>query len=440
MDIKDIIKQYLDIHKGTAHKDDLEVIVWNLCTPEEYLDFIEKNSGIFGEGKFSDEARKKMRMASVERDRIVELEKMRKNPMQYPIENVYSFVKDGTFTFDELVKEELLWKNEKDEYGNAKWNPFPDGLEDNFEQFLTNQELSSSADCTDIYFFGTPGTGKTCLLQGILNYDGFNFNPTTQGGRYGKALTTSSKKGKPAKSNIGRLAAVINGSINVLKDDKIVSHDINIVELAGEDFRDRIVDFTSNIRPDMSEEEKEREMGKMNFSFELMGLNVTDFLVKSENPKVFFLVIDSMSNEKKHKDRPYFQSDMLNGFVHIFRNNEAVMKKVKAIHIVVTKADMLKDEKGEIMADRQAAIYTLLQREYKTPIQNLLKYLATNTWLNRSTAGKLFAFPFSLGRFYLGNLFRYDKTDSERIVNVIKSITQGRRQETWWDKVVDFLG
>lgn len=410
MDIREKVRKYMDDHNGTTHKSDLELIVWNRCSPEEYLE-------LFPDGIFSGKVKRK-----------VEFEKMRKNPMQYPIEKVYSFVKEGIFTFDELEQEGLLWKNEKDEYGDPKWNPTPDGLDGNFEQFLTNQELKGSEDCTDIYFFGTPGTGKTCLLQGILNYDGFDFINTTQGGRYGDALIKATKKGKPAEATIGKMAAVLNGSIDVLKDgSNIVSHNINIVELAGEDFAYRM---TQAIDISKSEDDREKEIANANFKFSDMGLNVTKFLGESGNPKVFFLVIDAMSNEKKYKGLPYFQSDVLNGFIHIFSENPDVMKQVKAIHIVVTKTDMLSGDN----------VYELLKNTYTKPIKNLLKYIEAHTWLNTSTGRKPFVFPFSLGRFYLGNLFKYDKTDSDRIVNVIKSITQGRRQETWWDNVTEFLG
>lgn len=109
--------------------------------------------------------------------------------------------------------------------------------------------------------------------------------------------------------------------------------------------------------------------------------------------------------------------------------NEAVMKKVDAIHFIVTKADTI----GKTREERLDKAVELMNRNYSDAIETL-KEVCERYGINRATNGVPYVFPFSLGEFYIGNICEYDATDSSSIIDVMKGNTMAIRKETFWDK------
>ena len=48
-------------------------------------------------------------------------------------------------------------------------------------------------------------------------------------------------------------------------------------------------------------------------------------------------------------------------------------------------------------------------------------------------------YTFSLGKFYVGGLYEYDCTDSDRLVTAITNSTIGTKEKTFWVKFKELV-
>ena len=106
------------------------------------------------------------------------------------------------------------------------------------------------------------------------------------------------------------------------------------------------------------------------------------------------------------------------------------MKKVDSIHIIVTKADLLSDDVME-RDDKALDIFKAKYAKILIPLIDLCKEYNINVHYNYHP--KLYTF--SLGKFYVGGVYEYDSTDSNKLVDAIKNSTETIKKKTLWDKV-----
>ena len=354
---------------------------------------------------------------------------MQSNPAKFSRERTLQAVNSGMFSLEELFERELMTRKSWERLQIPK-EQLPDMKPFQYE----DPNLSVEKDCTDIYFFGIPGSGKTCLLMTLIGADGkenFSYDPNGKPGKYASALKKYYLKGRTPGRTYGSYTTVINASIMEARGNKQIKHNINLVEMAGETFARDIVD---------NEEAK--------VTFESMGVGVTNILT-NQNRKVFFLIVDSSAETvdfsylEETKDdngvvidqnkvtKPIFQEDMLKTFIGLFQKNPKVMERVDAIHIIVTKADTLdSDEKQQLPKAKE-----LLMESYSGPIQDLKKYCFESGRINKSTNYLPHVFAFSMGKFYLGDVYEDDLEDTLEIIRTIGAVTIGTKAQTWWDKL-----
>ena len=364
--------------------------------------------------------------------RTEELEEMKADPTNYPKEKVDRLLSADIFRKNDLIYENLITDTSWDVLTMDR-SAFP-----KLEEYQGQNALPPRREyCTDIYLFGTPGTGKTCLLMGLIgaNGNGFNLNLKVGAGEYAAALQEYVNVGFVPGATHSEWVSAISGEVYENTKKGQVTHNFNLVEMAGEQFAFGIV------------KNKKNNMASM-------GLGATE-LLKNNNRKCFFIIVDC-SNDKitykymeKYRDengnemtRPrkalISQSVILAQFVGLFTlpENQSIMDKVDAIHFVVTKADKL----GDTDEERAAAAKELLLTKYKAPIQALKMYCQRTKRINYSTKYEPLMFTFSLGKFYLGDVYEYDQRDSMRIMNTIKSLTKGVKEKSWWDRFLSAIG
>ena len=368
-----------------------------------------------------------------------ELAKMKENPSEYSKDDVEKLIAADIFTKWQLEDEGLI-TDESWEMLQLDRSLFPNITEYQFE----DPNLEAPAGCTDIYLFGTPGTGKTCLLMGLTGANGsrdqrgqsYTLNMRTQGGPYASALQQYVSAGITPGRTYGTFVTTINGQVNeVDKKGRILNHRINLVEMSGEEFALRIAD--------------NKEVSLSN-----MGTGATN-LLSNENRKVFFIIVDASKEkvkceyieqvkdaegnviDERIRKKYIWQLDILNKFVGLFElpENQEIMKRVDAIHFVVTKADML----GEKNVRKEKA-RDLLLNTYAGPVEQLKNYCRLTKRINYSTDYRPLVFTFSLGKFYLGDVFIYDNEDTIRIVDTIRLVTGSTKEKSWWDKLKATLG
>ena len=356
------------------------------------------------------------------------LQKMKEAPSEYGQDFISRLINAEIFKRWELEDEDLVTDESWEILFDTDRSMFPDIQ--NYQ--VENPNISAPKDCTDIYLFGTPGTGKTCLLMGLTgaNGSGYSLNMKSQGGVYAAALQQYVNAGITPGYTSSNFVTIINGE--VYENDKynnMISHHINLVEMSGEEFALRIAD---NKKVSLAD----------------MGTGATN-LLKNNNRKVFFIIVDSSKPKVKITYKDYIkdengkvidttirkkyvsQLDILNKFVSLFvlPENQDIMKNVDAIHFVVTKADMLGDKETRLQN-----AHDLLLSTYKGPIEQLKAYCRKTKRINYSTNYRPHVFTFSLGKFYLGDVFKFDKEETLNIIDTIRIVTSGLKEKTWWDK------
>lgn len=372
----------------------------------------------------------------------LELEKMRKNPADYDLYKINQLFETGVFTKWELIDERLMTEESYDMLSETDREAYTNlqGLQ------VEDPNLSAPEGCTDIYLFGTPGTGKTCLLMGLAkaNGKGYTLNMRVAGGRYASALQQYVSAGITPGRTFGNFVTLINGTVkSEIKERKLfsstiktVNHPINLVEMSGEEFAEHIA-----------------ENDKVTFAD--MGTGATN-LLKNNNRKVFFLIVDCSGDKIKVEKRQNImneqgevidqvvrkiyisQLDILNKFVGLFElpENRNIMKNVDSIHFVVTKSDLLADHPVE----RQKKAVELLREMYLGPVEALKKICKDSKRINYSTNFTPHVFTFSLGNFYLGDVFTFNDKDTLEIVNAIRAVTCGSKEKSFLDILKDKLG
>lgn len=361
------------------------------------------------------------------------LSKMKETPSKYSKDDVTRMINSGIFSLWDLKNEELI-TDESWETLQLDRDEFPQ-LSD---YQVSDPNLQAPADCTDIYLFGTPGTGKTCLLMGLTgaNGHGYTLNMKAAGGPYASALQQYVQAGITPGSTFGSFVTTINGQISETgKRGRILSHRINLVEMSGEEFALRIAEGQGVSLADM-------------------GTGATN-LLQNDNRKVFFIIVDASDDRIKVETEDFVrdiegnvidvrlrkryisQLDILNKFMSLFElpENQEIMSKVDAIHFIVTKADIL----GNTYERKEKARDLLLSR-YRGPVEQLKTYCRRTKRVNYSTSYSPQVFTFSLGKFYVGDVFSFDHTETLQIIDAIRAVTGSVKEPTWLDRLKAAIG
>ncbi len=362
-----------------------------------------------------------------------EIKKMRANPSEYTKQDVDRLIQSGIFKLQELIDEGLMTEESWEKLKNFDRETLPDLRLMQVE----DPNIQAPMGCTDIYFFGMPGTGKTSLLMGLIGACGYGYtlNMRKNGGPYAAGLQQYVHEGITPGPTYHRFVTVINGEVTErIKRGKAVYHPINLVEMSGVELFVNMVD-------------------KKEVSLANMVEGATN-LLQNENRKVFFILVDPTKLTLKinywedirnaegdligyNVRKKYInQRDIMNKFVSLFElpENQAIMSKVDAIHFIVTKADLLGDGSTRLDKARE-----LLISRYQNPIEQLKNYCRKTKRINFFTNYQPQIYTFSLGRFYLGNIFDFDKTEALQLVDAIRKITGGIKEISWWDRFMKMI-
>lgn len=358
-----------------------------------------------------------------ERLRNEEFETMKRSPSRYSQQHVEDMVDLGIFTMEQFKEAGLITK-ESWEKLNINNEYLPDIRE---FQSLQQDPIQVPAG-TDVYFFGMPTAGKTALLMGIAaaNGQGYTLDMRTNGGPYAAALRQYAQVGRTPGRTAGKFVTTVSGVINEETDNgKVRNYNVNLIEMSGEEFALRIA------------ETKETSLANM-------GTGVTN-LLRNDNHKVFFILVDASRPMVKvsYLDREIDEDGEITKYVHSryisqldildkfmvlmgLPENQEIMNKVDAIHFIVTKADSI--GKGE---EREAAATELVETQYLSVVEQLKNYCRHTKRINRINDYEPQIFTYSLGRFYLGDVFDYNSEDTLKIVDAIREASMSSNKYKW---------
>ncbi len=292
---------------------------------------------------------------------------------------------------------------------------------------LTMEELGEMPiDRTDVYFLGCPGSGKSCVLAGFLNY--LHYAGEMQ------YLPTKNYKGidgcKPYYNALIKGVSEFKAPFSTGKDT------VSFMQL--------------NIGPRRDREITAMELGgeafKMLSDADYTGPEVWDKLgvgrcLKNSNPKTLFFLLDYSSIIGKN---PRFsaadQAEILGNALTVFSSDGSgkhyekgcTMSKVRTVAIVITKSDLMDIEEGRQLSPEERAdiAFTYLKDRFSNFMNNLGD-ICRKYGINANHKGHAyepFVTTFSLGQFFLGNSVIFDPTDSKRIAEFVVAATEKRRR------------
>lgn len=362
-----------------------------------------------------------------------EIGMMRTNPNSYEVNRLLRLINDGIFSDHELINAKVMTETVLETLRNHDINAdLPD-----IRQAIENSRAECKDGYTDVFFFGVPSTGKTCVLMGMARSNSLHINLASGGGDYAAALQQYTDVGVTVPRTPGTFVTTLEATISSVSDQGGAVHKINLVEMSGEEFA---FDIANN--PDRI------------FTFEQMGSGATQ-LLKNDNRKVFFLIIDPTANVVRinreivvqdgfdedtgepitHTDLQYCvvnQRTLIQKMVDLFTDpgNAEIMKKVDSIHIIMTKSDTLGNP-----VEREEKALNIFQQKFSGDILKPLIDLCEEYNINSRTNFHPNLYTFSLGTFYVGGLYEYEQTDSDRLVVAIKNSTQSVKKKSWWDRL-----
>lgn len=352
---------------------------------------------------------------------------MREELSAYSPDRVFSLLEKGIISEGELLNtglatpESLKILRERDEIIES----LPDI---NVEIAKCRKECAE--DHTDVFLFGIPSTGKTCILMGLIGSPNININTVRAGGPYACVLEQFLDAGLTIGQTPKDFVATIEASIQDGKN----RHLLNLVEMAGEDFAFKIADNEKGV-----------------VSFEDIGAGATQLLCNN-NKKSFFIIVDPTAKrvafnhlvnetDAEGNVRTYLVRKNVNQKIILKRlvdllaqpENKKILKNVDSISIVISKADLLGNEQ-----EREDEAYRRFMDQHKNIITPLVE-LCRENGINASTNGQPMLYTFSLGRFYVGGVYQYDSTDANKLIEVLKGNTEITKKGSFGGKFKDIF-
>lgn len=366
----------------------------------EWIDTCEKNDVIayhyFTEHytycKYSNEAKEKI--LSLKEELLVDLIR---RPSYYSREDMYSYISNGVLTYDDLVVNSNILKEE----GFNHIIKYPH-LRDESEQCPNcplEVEMPISGN-TDVLPFGTCGSGgKTSLLASLMtlfNNKEFVLHESL-GAVYARFLSRHMFANSLPPATCVSCIQVISTSLR----GNNAWHGVSFVEFSGE----KAIDIA----------------GDDETMFVSCNAGVDCFkLLNNANRKILLFAIDLSSNNKfqlyysNEGDSQYvFQSDIAELWAYRLKKDKEFCKKIVAIKIVVTKKDIWN------IHSSQQAINTITENGYKVFYDTIVdichefKIMPYNNFMPE-------VIPFSIGKFMPGNVYNFDDSDAKILLDSIR--------------------
>ncbi|MDI9311744.1 MAG: hypothetical protein QM535_16150 [Limnohabitans sp.] len=260
---------------------------------------------------------------------------------------------------------------------------------------------------TEVYFWGTPGSGKTCALGAVLRkaLDKGYLNILTGPGIYYATqlhdIFSDDNKANdflPSPTPVEK-TQYLPFTLNRKNERSLRS--VALIELSGEIFE---CFFNKN-----------SELNLLTKSHEVAFDSLNTFL-KSTNRKIHFFFVE-FKNDNIPDKKGVTQNTYLTAASNYFNNNKIFSNTTDAIFIVLTKSDLLRDESGNSVSSKNRLNYAKihLENNYKAFI-NTLRTICKKESIN---AGTLQFVPFTLGNVYFQKICNFDGKAAEEIVEIL---------------------
>ncbi len=394
---------YHDQFPGKHKKEINEILIsfndqvdWErACTlnsTEAYREYIEKHPY----GKKVEEA-KGIIKSREGHDSLVE--GLRRDKNYKSAEDLQKAVKDGTISQDEL--RHIFgddWTKEIMAYQRP--NDLP----------IYSSPGALSKGKTEVYFWGTPASGKTCTLGAVLS------SAYTKGQLVKRGGALEYMDGLKNIFNPAGISKLPNSTSNAciydmnvdLKDEKKRKHPITMIDIAGEVFK--CIYFSSQ-----HYELDEDRTRILNTTF--------NYLKDKKNKKIMFFVVEYDGHNRIWDDNSNLNmSDYLDRCLNYLNDLKIISNSVNGIYVLVTKCDMIPCEYKDQAIEAQKYV-----EKYFNGFWETLKEISKSCGVK-----DLKVIPFSVGNVVAKQLCKFDGKYAKLVTDTIcrKSESTGN---SFWD-------
>lgn len=350
----------------------------------------------FPAGKFVFEAKNTINLnehqkEKIERDRKDIIEELKANPNAHGTYKIKTLLNDKVITKDDLLVAGIPLKiiNFLDKEiirKEPKLGETPESIPEGF---------------TEVYFWGIPGSGKTCALGAVLRAaenKGYLEIAWGDGSDYSYQLKNIFLNPISILPDRTPVETTQYLPFTLKTPDEKFARSVSLIELSGEIFECFI--YKNNNKPLKSPHH------------EATFNSLTNFL-NGSNRKIHFFFIDYI-DKNTTDDKGYCQSDYLGATATFFDNkqNNFFGKTTDAIYIVLTKSDLMSCEKD----DRIQKLKSYLQSNNFNAFINSLRSKCKKHHIN---GRRILGTPFSLGKVYFNVLCDFDPEAAENILDIL---------------------
>lgn len=264
---------------------------------------------------------------------------------------------------------------------------------------------------TEVYFWGVPGSGKTCTLAAIL--------------KTAKIVEDAEMQGDCLKY-FQRLANIFNNGVGTLppgtEKEKYQTYSFDLLDSDSSHYPMTFIDLPGELFSDFTKARQDINFVNAKQSFADFRSLITD----TKNPKYHFFIID-VGNDDIDVETGLTQEQLLSNAATYFKANEIFNEQTAGMAILVTKSDLLSRDDDECYQKAKA----LLEKKYNNFILTL-KSIAKERRLIRSEQDPLELIPFSIGEVYLQDKCVFDPTKSQEVVKyLIEHIAIKKKKSGW---------
>ena len=282
------------------------------------------------------------------------------------------------------------------------------------EKILTNVVIDTGFDewkdlpplppnRTDVYVFGIAGSGKSCLLAGVLHY-GDKVGAIGLETQYVAPVGVKYKDELIRRVSLGMVpqstrADVLNYIPVPFHDERNVPHPISFIEMSGEKF---------------TQTYKDAAVGD--------GIGARNYL-RNNNQKIIIFVVDYQANRTGIENAQIATQSAQLEMTLTLLSNDGTFDKTHAVFVVVTKCDLLPDQ-----SNIENDVMHFINTEYRSFLNNCKRMRDKHRF-------NLVIHPFSLGKFRLEQTYDHDPRFSKNIFEDLISFSfyeSGNKKKGFW--------
>lgn len=282
---------------------------------------------------------------------------------------------------------------------------------------------------TEVYFWGTPESGKTCAMGAILSaakkYAILKEYSTTKGTgsgtKYMKQLSNIFVSDGICKFPTGTPTTSIQQMVIGLRDAEKKIHKMNIIDLAGELFKSLFYKLNDPRTYGTFAADKQDALER---TLSYLGDKESAYGDKDTgNNKIHFFIVAYGEERKTWEDNDIYMSDFLNTTIAYLNEKKVIEKNTVGVYVLVTKCDLMPcaTEKRREFADKY------VKEKMPDFYQNIIEIC------DNAGVQDFEIIPFSIGSVFAKKLGRFNADNTDEVLNklIFKTHAEKSRLFKW---------